>query len=1443
VTYADDNQSDGSLITTEEGSDFGMLTVAELQRQIKRAKTEHAKEMNSFFDENTNAQNNWGAASDARREEESSSESSLPQKGDSSPPERVPEFHVIGSTGALEDNAEMVSELSQEVDYPEESSSSHVQNEGHTAEGPEITLSQRIIAAQEIELQLIRNTKHTDTDGEPSHLSTNTELMQTIEKLQQKVTLMQTSQSQLQHKIQVRDTELQKQKLTLNCRNRWHGEACRIMFDISQSSTWPIIAVALLYGGLIFLFSTTIEVWNSDHGSLRDLDVGLGIPFAFFWALALFLVFTAFLIAPFYIYSSRFWEDHNFIWWRYEGVRSFIFCIYSGYIIALCCIHRSAFLIAPYNQSSFCSIDHSYMRLLCKSGEYLLTPIHQTYKYVTDERPLLFQDLLSGETNFSSAPHRVFHRNVDAPFLESGRSRAVIMSNSLNMTIRDYIIPPHLNVTYALRKYCRSPCHICFEGLDPLSAPYEVLVSRMEGEIKTNHRTCEVSNAIHPLTSCGLFGHDRNAINVTVEFRDLNETEVKVHIRAEYEVHNAYDGHVLARHACAGSYDLQFNDVSRSKCIELCMQNNCAVAAYIHHIGACVMNSTNACHFETSNGTDLFLRTPKASFSRDTTFSFDYICTNEVFDYSYVGVNESWIELEDNLESCLECTQRCSRLRGCVGVVCDLGTPCIFIPRDTKLVKQIVPFGESMKTCFKRLHSSASACDSEDGTWCGYFCGDKNNQGIGPDCMAEVATTSAEESQARASECVGVYIDEDFAFNINSENVCGDFCHTMGVPFYVFNEYANKCACKQHCAEILTWPSNLTNYHFMGRGKCSTSLLNGQQSNVNHYEVRFHEDFRCRFLCDSFIFCVGYHARGEDLCLIYAHFDDIGQHLVLLQSADGVSHAQFFGFSDTGYIDSIHDHVSGEECWKKGGPEDGRQWEYVNHWMDPAAIVSVNSGAFLHEIQESLLEHELTLLGVPSLPEISALEAINTGMWGKDFSMLSSYVFALTVLKADGVLEYISNGDSRLEAFRLDLGLLGIIKNIEFVAFPLFYVKKHSERKKDFDIEGFLKQDVNSVNRQIKIKNFGESKKAVLEWHEISAKGKDPLKISKEEAWEGYRGGGMFWYYGILPLYLIAGQSFFTRMLISPFFATRPSTLADVIPFSRSNIWETELIGVRYLEYFLHIANCEAAFSFIWDIMDRDSNIRALEFIISKPRVIDNTLLGFNNAGPEVCSISAQYMITGDFWRAQYTLEEITSHVMHLGGLCAWYRQCYGLDSVDSLSRVSSTFARHVLDLDHHGQFFNEFYASILNLYTSYPGLGLECSRYQYIGNYDEECETAGEDCGVSADGIDKHCISVYNYGTLHCGACSEFYRFSTEGTWSPVEHAGSSAWKDVDSTLENGLSLCRTVSQLFVFVVVLFVIASLSCCLTIDPEEDTSCSITRSRDHMRDEDEIEFFE
>jgi len=260
--------------------------------------------------------------------------------------------------------------------------------------------------------------------------------------------------------------------------------------------------------------------------------------------------------------------------------------------------------------------------------------------------------------------------------------------------------------------------------------------------------------------------------------------------------------------------------------------------------------------------------------------------------------------------------------------------------------------------------------------------------------------------------------------------------------------------------------------------------------------------------------------------------------------------------------------------------------------------------------------------------------------------------------------------------------------------------------------------------------------------------------------------------------------------------------------------------------------------------LDSDKNLRYLEIIISKPRNVDNTLLGFNSVGEEVCSIGIKYMVTGDVWRAQYTLQEITAHVIQVGGICAWYRQCYGIEYMDSLHRTSATFARHVLDHDHNGQFFNEFYARVLNLYTSYPGLGLECNRYQFDDlNSDENCHRAGDDCGESADGVRSHCISVYNHDTMYCGSCEEFSRFSTEGSWSPVENFGSSTWKDVDEKLENGLSTCRTAAQLCVFVVVVLVISSLSCCLTVDPMDEDIYSTCPEEDEIMIPDDLHFFE
>ena len=224
-----------------------------------------------------------------------------------------------------------------------------------------------------------------------------------------------------------------------------------------------------------------------------------------------------------------FWADHDFIWWRYECVRAFILCIFSGYVIVLCCIHRSAFLIAPYNESSFCSIEYLNIRLLCRPGEYLITPIHQTYKIVTKELPMTLDDLLTH--NFTSDPVRVFHRNVDSPYLEDGRSIPVVMSKNLELSIRPYGSPATMEVSYFLEKPCYAPdiCTAFFQGLIIPMERYEVLVPLIPGShISVNDRDCLLGVVYGNLISCGFFSQ---GYNVSIILRNHNVTIVQAEIR------------------------------------------------------------------------------------------------------------------------------------------------------------------------------------------------------------------------------------------------------------------------------------------------------------------------------------------------------------------------------------------------------------------------------------------------------------------------------------------------------------------------------------------------------------------------------------------------------------------------------------------------------------------------------------------------------------------------------------------------------------------------------------------------------------------------------------------------------------------------------------------------------------------------------------------------
>lgn len=106
----------------------------------------------------------------------------------------------------------------------------------------------------------------------------------------------------------------------------------------------------------------------------------------------------------------------------------------------------------------------------------------------------------------------------------------------------------------------------------------------------------------------------------------------------------------------------------------------------------------------------------------------------------------------------------------------------------------------------------------------------------------------------------------------------------------------------------------------------------------------------------------------------------------------------------------------------------------------------VEAGIRLKQLKLSLLEQGLSLPILGSIAKQSLAGVISTATHGSSLAWgnLSSFVRGLRVVTADGAAHEIRADDPRLDAFRVSLGALGIVTEIEIDVVPAFRLATES---------------------------------------------------------------------------------------------------------------------------------------------------------------------------------------------------------------------------------------------------------------------------------------------------------------------------------------------------------------------------------------------------------------
>lgn len=154
----------------------------------------------------------------------------------------------------------------------------------------------------------------------------------------------------------------------------------------------------------------------------------------------------------------------------------------------------------------------------------------------------------------------------------------------------------------------------------------------------------------------------------------------------------------------------------------------------------------------------------------------------------------------------------------------------------------------------------------------------------------------------------------------------------------------------------------------------------------------------------------------------------------------------------------------------------GRQTSWSNTWYCDEAMMTTSrlnsitkidksqqtitcgSGVTLTDVHRALWDNGLTLNAGPAVGWVTVGGAVSTGSHGSGHASVSSRMTSCRLVTANGQVIEIGEGDERLDAVRISLGLLGVLTSVTLKAESAFDVKLTATRIPTKDWSRFLKE-------------------------------------------------------------------------------------------------------------------------------------------------------------------------------------------------------------------------------------------------------------------------------------------------------------------------------------------------------------------------------------------------
>jgi L-gulonolactone oxidase len=118
--------------------------------------------------------------------------------------------------------------------------------------------------------------------------------------------------------------------------------------------------------------------------------------------------------------------------------------------------------------------------------------------------------------------------------------------------------------------------------------------------------------------------------------------------------------------------------------------------------------------------------------------------------------------------------------------------------------------------------------------------------------------------------------------------------------------------------------------------------------------------------------------------------------------------------------------------------------------------VTCEPGITLEELHKALWNKGLALATAPAPPWVTLGGALSTGSHGSGTPSISSSMIGCRLVTGDGQVLEIGEGDERLDAVRVSLGMLGVISLVTLRVVDTFYVKLSQTRIPTRDWKRFL---------------------------------------------------------------------------------------------------------------------------------------------------------------------------------------------------------------------------------------------------------------------------------------------------------------------------------------------------------------------------------------------------